>query len=97
MFSDVDYFFGSYGDAEILKEIFTKYDIDIVLHFGGSISVSESVSNPDLYMKNNAVNTKVLVETMLEANIDKIIFSSTAAVYGNPEESENGVLSEKSN
>lgn len=77
---------GDYGDEELLNRIFTEYDIDAVMHFGAFISVAESVDFPDMYMENNYEKTLRLVKVMNEHNVDKLIFSSTAAVYGTPEE-----------
>ena len=68
-----------------LSEVFEKYDIDGVIHFAGFISVGESVEMPQKYLKNNYKNTLNLLNLMREHNVDKFIFSSTAAVYGNPE------------
>ena len=69
-----------------LREVFEKYDIDGVIHFAGFISVGESVEMPQKYLKNNYKNTLNLLNLMREFDVDKFIFSSTAAVYGNPEE-----------
>ena len=69
-----------------LSEVFEKYDIDGVIHFAGFISVAESVEMPQKYLKNNYKNTLNLLKVMREYDVDKFIFSSTAAVYGNPEE-----------
>lgn len=77
---------GDYGDEELLNRIFTEYDIDAVMHFGAFISVAESVDFPDMYMENNYEKTLRLLKVMNEYNVDKLIFSSTAAVYGTPEE-----------
>ena len=67
-----------------LNEVFEKYDIDGVIHFAGFISVAESVEMPQKYLKNNYKNTVNLLKVMRDYNVDKFIFSSTAAVYGNP-------------
>lgn len=76
---------GDCGDREILKHIFSKNTIDAVMHFASSIEVAESVKNPAKYYQNNLVNTLALLEEMRSASINKFIFSSTAAVYGEPE------------
>ena len=68
-----------------LSEIFEKYDIEGVIHFAGFISVAESVEMPQKYLKNNYKNTLNLLRVMREYNVNKFIFSSTAAVYGTPE------------
>ena len=72
------------GSGDI-REVFEKYDIDGVIHFAGFISVTESVEMPQKYLKNNYKNTLNLLKVMREYDVDKFIFSSTAAVYGNPE------------
>lgn len=72
------------SDQEKIKEIFSKYEIDAVIHLAAKIEVNESVKNPGLYHQENFVNSINLVEAMSEAGVNKLIFSSTAAVYGNP-------------
>lgn len=57
---------------------------DAVLHFAASIEAGESVTEPDRFWRNNVVGTLVLLRAMVDANVDKIVFSSTAAVYGDP-------------
>lgn len=73
---------GSVGDGALLDHLFTKYDFAGVLHFAASIFVDESVANPLLYYRNNTANTIVLLEAMVKRGVAKLIFSSTAAVYG---------------
>lgn len=69
----------------LLDEIFMENKIDLVMHFGGLISVPESVEKPELYFDVNHNGTKELISAMKRNGVDKIIFSSTAATYGNPE------------
>ena len=76
---------GNFGDRHLLKEVF-KIKIDGVLHFAAFTDVGESVEKPFKYYENNVVNTLVLLEEMENAGIKKLIFSSSAAVYGHPEE-----------
>ena len=76
---------GDLKDKEKLLEIFQKNKIETVIHLAAKIDVSESVTNPDLYHRENFLNGVNLVEAMLEAGINKMIFSSTAAVYGEPQ------------
>ncbi len=76
---------GDCGDRSTLKSIFSENTFDAVMHFASSIEVSESVKNPAKYYQNNLVNTLVLLDEMRTALINKFIFSSTAAVYGEPE------------
>ena len=74
---------GDLSDAAALRKLLTKQGIDAVLHFAASIVVPESVTDPLRYYRNNTANTLQLLETCVDAGIDKFIFSSTAAVYGN--------------
>ncbi len=76
---------GDIGDPIQLDAVFSKYNIDVVMHFCAFIEVAESVIEPGKYYKNNVQNTITLLEGMKKHNIDKFIFSSTAAVYGMPE------------
>lgn len=75
---------GDIRDKRKLKEIFSGGKFDAVMHFAAYAYVGESVNEPLLYWDNNFVGTKCLLESMLESNIDKIVFSSTCAVYGQP-------------
>jgi len=76
---------GDIRNAEFLDEVFSKEKIDTVIHFAANSLVGESVKNPLKYYDNNLYGTKVLLSAMVKHNIDKIVFSSTAATYGNPE------------
>jgi UDP-glucose 4-epimerase len=77
---------GSLEDRSRLAETFRKYDFDAVVHFAASISVPESVANPLKYYSNNTANTIQLLQVCQEFNVNKFVFSSTAAVYGQPME-----------
>ncbi len=77
---------GDVGDSELVGRILGEYNIDAIIHFAGSIIVPESVENPLLYYRNNTANTRTLMEAAVTAGVPRFIFSSTAAVYGNPEE-----------
>ena len=72
-------------DKNSLDQVFKKYQIDTVIHFAAFIAVGESVENPAKYYRNNVVGTLNLLDVMIENNVKKIVFSSTAAVFGNPE------------
>jgi UDP-glucose 4-epimerase len=76
---------GSTCDRSLLREIFAKYQIDAVMHFAAYAYVGESVTQPAKYYNNNVVGTLTLLEAMLEANINKFVFSSTCATYGVPD------------
>ena len=76
---------GDIGDASQLSSVFTRFNIDVVMHFCAFLEVAESVTEPEKYYKNNVQNTITLLEQMRKHGVDKFIFSSTAAVYGIPE------------
>lgn len=69
-----------------LNELFTKESIDGVIHFAGLKSVGESVAKPVEYYRNNLDSTLSLLEVMQKHSVNKIVFSSSATVYGEPEE-----------
>lgn len=73
---------GDIRDAALLTKIFTEYSIDAVVHFAGLKAVSESVDQPLCYYDNNVNGTLVLVQAMQKAKIFKLVFSSSATVYG---------------
>lgn len=82
---DVQLVKGDVGDRAVLDELMKAHDIEGVIHFAGSIIVPESVSDPLKYYKNNTANSRELIEACVRHGVDKFIFSSTAAVYGDPE------------
>lgn len=75
---------GDLGDEKALERLFTEEQFEAVMHFASFIQVGESVSNPARYYQNNVVNTLNLLATMLKHKVKIIIFSSSAAVYGEP-------------
>lgn len=81
---DVKFFKGDLRNIEDIKQCFKKYEIEAVIHFAAFALVGESVENPAKYYRNNTVGTLNLLDTMLEYNVKKIVFSSTCATYGNP-------------
>lgn len=72
-------------DSEALSEIFKKHEIEAVIHFAANSLVGESVEKPLAYYDNNVYGSQKLMETMIQHGVKKIVFSSTAAVYGEPE------------
>ena len=76
---------GDIHDSERLDEIFKNYNIDVVMHFAAHIDVGESVRDPFKYYRNNVVGTQTLLERMVSNNVSNFIFSSTAAIFGEPE------------
>jgi UDP-glucose-4-epimerase GalE len=75
---------GDVGDKELLAKIFTEHRIEAVIHFAASLLVGESVKNPQKYFWNNVVNTLSLLDEMKACGVKPIVFSSSAAAYGNP-------------
>lgn len=76
---------GDIRDRAFLDSVFAKEKIDAVIHFAANSLVGESMVDPLKYYDNNLCGTKVLLEAMVAHGIDKIVFSSTAATYGEPE------------
>lgn len=76
---------GDIRDYNFLNNLFKTEKIDAVIHFAAFSLVGESVTNPLKYYENNLYGTKVLLQAMIDNNVDKIVFSSTAATYGEPE------------
>lgn len=76
---------GDIRDRAFVDSIFESESIDGVIHFAANSLVGESMTNPLKYYDNNLCGTKVLLESMVAHGIDKIVFSSTAATYGEPE------------
>lgn len=77
-------FEGDVGDKALLQRVFSQYDFDGVIHFAGSKAVGESVEKPLMYYRNNVTASQTLIECMLEANVQALVFSSSATVYGDP-------------
>lgn len=75
---------GSIGDKKFFKDVLEKEKPEVVFHFAGLIQVGESVKEPDKYFENNLVEAKYMLDMMIEVGVKKVVFSSTAAVYGTP-------------
>ncbi len=76
---------GDIRDEKFLNEVFSKEKIEAVIHFAANSLVGESMTNPLKYYDNNVYGTKVLLQAMIDNGIKNIVFSSTAATYGEPE------------
>ncbi|MGN6712214.1 UDP-glucose 4-epimerase GalE [Anaerocolumna jejuensis] len=76
---------GDIRNREFVDSVFDKEKIDAVIHFAANSLVGESMTNPLKYYDNNLCGTKVLLESMVVHDVKKIVFSSTAATYGEPE------------
>lgn len=82
--SNVEFIKGDIRDKEALREVFKKYKIDAVIHFAGLKAVGESIEKPLEYYDNNVVGTIRLLEVTQEFGCKKLVFSSSATVYGDP-------------
>ncbi|HUZ92169.1 MAG TPA: NAD-dependent epimerase/dehydratase family protein, partial [Methylocella sp.] len=78
---------GDFGDAPLVDNILSAYEVDAIAHFAAKIVVPESVADPLLYYLNNTAKARNLLECAVRRKIKHFIFSSTAAVYGEPEQS----------
>jgi len=76
---------GNIGDADFIDKVLTEVQPHAIMHFASFIQVGESVLNPAKYYTNNVQATQVLLDAMITHNIKKFIFSSSAAIFGNPE------------
>ena len=76
---------GDAGDQALVAKLIDTHQVDSIVHFAASIVVPESVRDPLGYYRNNTVNSRALIETAIKGGVRYFIFSSTAAVYGNPE------------
>jgi UDP-glucose 4-epimerase len=76
---------GDIADAECIASLLRQHKIDAVLHFAALIEAGESMRVPERYFRNNTANALTLLECMLAEGVKNLVFSSTAAVYGDPE------------
>ncbi len=76
---------GETGDAARVSALLAEHEVDAIIHFAASIVVPDSVRDPLAYYRNNTVNSRTLIEAAVSSDVRDFIFSSTAAVYGNPE------------
>ncbi|EIT83896.1 UDP-glucose 4-epimerase [Fictibacillus macauensis ZFHKF-1] len=83
--TDVPFYAGDLHDQAMLRSVFGAHDITAVIHFAAHSLVGESVTGPLRYYENNLAGTMKLLEVMLEFDVKQIVFSSTAAVYGEPQ------------
>lgn len=83
--TDAIFIRGSTSNPEMLARTMSLYGIEAVMHFAAHIEVAESVAHPKKYYQNNLCNTLNLLQAMVDLKIRKLVFSSTAAVYGEPQ------------
>jgi UDP-glucose 4-epimerase len=79
------FIFGDLENRTLLQYIFRKYSIDVVMHFSAFAYIGESYNNPAIYYQNNVANTINLLNAMLEHDVRKFIFSSSCAIFGEPQ------------
>ena len=77
---------GDVGDQALVSRIVREHEVDAIIHFAGSIVVPDSVRDPLSYYRNNTVNSRALIECAVTGGVRHFVFSSTAAVYGDPAE-----------
>ena len=85
VFPDAVFVQGHLNDTKSLDKIFTEYKVDAVMHFAAYIEVGESVENPAKYYQNNIVATLCLLDAMVRHRVEFFVFSSTAAIFGEPQ------------
>jgi UDP-glucose-4-epimerase len=83
--AEVPFYQGDISNAELVKTIVKSHGVEAVIHFAARSLVGESILKPDLYFYENMAKTNLLVSNLLQLGVKKIVFSSTAAVYGLPE------------
>lgn len=83
--SEVPLIEGDAGDAALVSKVLSEHGVGAVVHFAGSIVVPESVVDPLKYYRNNTGVSRDLIETCVTAGVERFVFSSTAAVYGDPQ------------
>jgi UDP-glucose 4-epimerase len=76
---------GDISDESLITEIVQQHDVEAAIHFAARSLVGESVAKPELYFQENIVKTNAFVTALLKNGVDKLVFSSTAAVYGIPD------------
>jgi UDP-glucose 4-epimerase len=81
---DVPLVEGETGDRDLMRSVMERHEVEAIIHFAASVVVPESVSQPLDYYRNNTANSRTLMAAAVAAGVRHFIFSSTAAVYGNP-------------
>ena len=82
----VPLFIGDAGDENLVEGVIAAHGVKSIIHFAGSVVVPDSMRDPLAYYRNNTMTTRSLLNTAVKSGIGRFIFSSTAAVYGNPEQ-----------
>jgi UDP-glucose 4-epimerase len=82
----VPLFIGDAGDENLVDGVIAAHEIDSIIHFAGSVVVPDSMRDPLAYYRNNTMTTRSLLNAAVRGKVNRFIFSSTAAVYGNPDQ-----------
>ena len=82
----VPLFIGDAGDENLVEGVIAQHGIDSIIHFAGSVVVPDSMRDPLGYYRNNTMTTRSLLNAAVKGGVNRFIFSSTAAVYGNPDQ-----------
>ena len=82
----VPLFIGDAGDENLVESVIARHSVEAIIHFAGSVVVPDSMRNPLGYYRNNTMTTRSLLNAAVKCGISRFIFSSTAAVYGNPDQ-----------
>lgn len=82
--SDIPFYKGDVGDKALVKQIVKEHEIQACIHFAAYAYVGESVTDPAKYFENNTVQTNRLLNSLIDASVKRIVFSSTCATYGTP-------------
>ena len=83
--SSIPFYEGDIGDESLIQTIFSEHEIEACMHFSAFAYVGESVEKPQIYYKNNFIQTLKLLDVLIENDVKKFIFSSTCATYGEPQ------------
>jgi len=83
---EAKFYEGDIADRALLANIFKTHAVDAIIHFAGSVVVPDSVRDPLTYYENNTVKSQALISAAVEAGVPHFVFSSTAAVYGTPQQ-----------
>ena len=81
----VPLFIGDAGDENLVEGVISQHKVESIIHFAGSVVVPDSMRDPLAYYRNNTMTTRSLLNAAVKSGVGRFIFSSTAAVYGNPD------------
>ena len=77
---------GDTGEENLAEDVIAQHRVESIIHFAGSVVVPDSMRDPLLYYRNNTMTTRSLLNAAVSTGVNRFIFSSTAAVYGNPDQ-----------